>query len=73
MTRLNNLDEALTPKPEPDEWDEPDEPSESRPAMLALLGHRPDKLFTPAHEIGAALREQRRRNRGTGTSHATGQ
>ncbi|MCV7348277.1 hypothetical protein [Mycolicibacterium rhodesiae] len=61
MKKLNNVDRALTPQPEPDQWTEQDEQTEDtgKPSKL-ILGPRADALFSAAHAAGEALRRVRR-------------
>ncbi|KMV15835.1 hypothetical protein ACT17_23365 [Mycolicibacterium conceptionense] len=62
--KLNNIDKALAPKPEPDLWDERPEPTEpTEPARALTWGPRTGADFPTAHAVGEELREQRRQGR----------
>ena len=60
---LNNIDKALIPKPVADVWDEQPEPTEPTTPSRLISGTAPDPYFAAAHQVGAELREQRRKGR----------
>lgn len=61
----NNVDLALTPPPNADDWDDPVERSEDTGTAGKLAwGPGADTHYGAAHAAAAALREQRRKGRG---------